>query len=213
MSDQISSEDSITALKNDYMELLSTFNPAYVSIRREPAPAGSMCLLRIDAKMPTYYLTSYEDKTPKPTDALTFYIDVVPGYPQSQPEVYFAKGKRLAGQNTFQSGAQCTDTWTPYSSLRTLAEKTVRAILHDPAVGRADSPASAFLVPWQKKLTDEGQFPSLKDLRVLYADAVVPLPEGRQPASSPPPLPGGGRPASSVPPLPGGRPQRGGTPR
>ena len=174
------SDDSLEALRNDYLELLETFRPEVVQIEREKPPAGCMCVLVVTVHAPTWYLTQTTDIIPKKAAGLVFEIAVQNGYPQTKPKVRYREaivrgpGGRmrtvkghLASVNVFRNGEQCTDHWGANSSLRTLAEKTIRDIIHDPAVTRYGSMANSALKRWQEKHTANGDFPTLDPFAVL----------------------------------------------
>ena len=187
-------EDSIIALRNDYQELLSTFNPRVVQISREAAPEGTLCLLKVRVLAPTFKLCFESDRTPKAAGELTFFVKVYEGYPHVKPLVYYPPNCRLASVNVFVNGHQCTDKWLDNSSLRSLVEKTVRDIVHDTCVTRYDSMAYGEVENWQRAMEKRGAFPTIK-LRELYAGAAS-LPRqaqrgtSRVAAGDPPPLPG-----------------------
>lgn len=164
----LTKEDSIVALRNDYQELLSMFNPRVVLISREAAPAGAMCLLKVRVIAPTFMLQSENDVSPKSVGELTFFVKVFEGYPQVKPLVYYPPHCRLASVNVFFNGTQCTSDWFAYSSICTLVEKTVRDIVHDPCITRYDSMAYGGVANWQREMVKRGAFPTI-NLKDLYA--------------------------------------------
>lgn len=168
---QISSEDSVEALRNDYYALINAFNSNIVHIDRESAPIGTMCLLKITVKAPSHILSTEDDIHPKPVNELSFRIQVMNGYPLTKPRVFYPPDHRLASVNVFRTGAQCVDEWLQYSSLVTLAEKTIRDIIHDPNVSRYESMAYSPLKVWQKTMVENGTFPTI-DVNQLFKGAV-----------------------------------------
>ncbi|MEN6595120.1 MAG: hypothetical protein ABFC31_09300 [Clostridiaceae bacterium] len=185
-------DDSIIALRNDYQELLSTFNPHVVQISRESAPLGAMCLLKVRVIAPTFMLQSENDATPKSVGELTFFVKVLEGYPQVKPLVYYPPQRMLASVNVFPNGHQCTDEWLINSSLRSLVEKTARDIAHDPCVTRFDSMANRKVEEWQREMFRRKAFPTidLKDLFAVRSPAPMPPNASRGAAGGPVPLPG-----------------------
>ena len=165
---KVTASDSREALRNDYIELISAFNPEIVEIKRLDAPEGSMCLLAVRVKAPSYIVTSTSDTTPKLCNELTFYVDVKHGYPIDKPHVYFEVDSRLASINTFSDGTECIDIWDPASSsLITCIEKTVRDVIHDPSVSNYESMAYSAFENWQKDMTARGELPTINPALIL----------------------------------------------
>lgn len=185
----VSETDSVEALRNDYGELITAFDPSHVIIQRLKAPKGSMLLLKVTVNAPSYYLTSRTDVVPKPTDRMWFYINVFNGYPKVKPSVFYPSDRYLAAVNTFRDGAQCTDAWHTYSSIAGLCEKTCRAIVQDPCVARFDSMANSAMEKWQRDKIRSGQFPTLDPADLLRRKPAA-VPVAKLP-NDPPPLPGG----------------------
>ena len=154
-------EALMIALKNDYQELMSAFDPHRVQISREAAPAGAMCLLKVRVIAPTFILESENDVTPKPVGELTFFVKVYEGYPRVKPLVYYPPNCRLAAVNVYTNGAQSTGRWGRDGSLFTLVRETIRAILHDTRVAQYTSMSCCRLEAWQKAMEREGMFPSM----------------------------------------------------
>lgn len=177
---------SVEALRNDYAELLRSFNPSYVTISLKPkaeTPAGMMCVILVTVKAPTYYLEGEKDRTPKPIGGLTFGIFVAEGYPKVKPTVRYIGSKRLASVNVFPNGVQCTDQWSEGCSLYTLAKKTISDIVHESIVSRTESRATP-----DKALTDWQT--SLKGASVPMSKILISSPAfKRAPAKRPPALP------------------------
>lgn len=163
-------EDTILALRNDYKELLGIFNPQVVTITREQTRPGTMCLLKFHVKAHTFILDSEYDVTPKPADDIIFYMEVYEGYPDKKPLVYYPVSRKLASVNVYPGGQQCTDKKKSYTSLCSLAEKTIRDIIHDTNVTRYDSMANGRLEQWQRSMEQKGAFPTLQP-RFLFADS------------------------------------------
>ncbi len=183
MTKDISNE----AFKNDKDELITAFNPKYVTITQEKTPAGCLALFKVIVNAPTYILTCEEDTTPKPAQKLVFFIKVFNDYPAIAPKVYFASNCRLAHVNTFRNGTQCIDAWGKYSSLKSIAEKTIRAIIHDENVTKYNSPACSALESWQKSMVAKKAFPSLTPPDLILAENAELVSEA---PALPPPLPG-----------------------
>lgn len=208
MGYELTKDLSREAYERDKKELLEAFNPRYVTIEQKTPPAGCMGLFKITVHAPSDILTHEEDTEPKPVDELEFFMKVNEYYPAIAPTVYFAPNRRLAGVNTFRNGKECIDKWGKFSSLRSVAEKTIRDIIHDPEVTRYDSMACSAVKDWQQRKTAEGAFPTLKPASLILRESAVPA-VSTGPAL-PPPLPG--MPSSSTakrmlspPPLPGWR--------
>lgn len=203
---EITPELSREAYERDKAEMLEGFNPRYVTITEERAPAGCMGLFRITVSANTFILTCEEDTTPKPANKLVFYVKVFPNYPAIAPSVYFAPNCRLAHVNTFRNGTQCIDKWGKYSSLKSVVEKTIRAIIFDENVTKYESMAFRTIEDWQKRMASKNAFPTLNPPDLILRSsctAVSPMA-----ATLPPPLPGR-RPSAEPkrsplpPPLPG----------
>ena len=204
---QLTRELSKEAYDRDKAELLAAFNPRYVTISEERVPAGCLGLLKVTVHSKSYILTSETDTNPKLVYKLSFYIKVFDEYPAIAPKVYYMPNCRLAHVNTFRNGTQCIDSWKRYSSLKSIAEKTIRAIVFDESVTKYRSPACSSIADWQKTMVSKKVFPLLNppDLILnvktgMTASAAIPatlrpLP-GRMPMSEPkrsplpPPLPG-----------------------
>jgi ubiquitin-protein ligase len=163
--------DHIEALQNDYAELIRAFNPDIVKIEPVQASIDMMCKLKVTVTSPdrpSYVLANSAGKGPKQSQSIVFFIDVPAGYPAAKPDIYYQEGGYLAHVNAFRHGAQCTDTWKPYSSLLSIAEKTIKAIIYVPEVVRYDSMANSDLRDWQKDKTASGEFP-LFSPELIYA--------------------------------------------
>ena len=195
------------AFDRDKVEMLEAFNPRYVTIQEERAPAGSLGLFRVTVHARSYILTCEEDTAPKPVDKLVFHVKVFDNYPAIAPKLYFAPNCRLAHVNTFRNGGQCIDKWGKYSSLKNVVEKTIRAIIYDENVTKYNSMACSSIEGWQKEMAAKKAFPMLNPPDLILREnsaaeespASVPLPPplpGRRPANEPersplpPPLPG-----------------------
>ena len=169
----MTTKDSIEALVNDYEQMISTFNPKYVVFNRQQVPPGVMLLLKVDVNVPTYVLKQNE-RNPIFTNGISFYISVPEGYPETKPEVYYGNEKWLASVNVFSNDkhVQCIDTWTKQSSLRSIAEKTLRDIIHDTSVTRYDNMATSTLATWQKSMDQKGEFPTMNP-NLLFTQSVI----------------------------------------
>ena len=166
-------------LKNDYKEIHS-MQTNLVSIRTVNKPAGSLALIEVSVKPPngTYYITGEYDTDPKPTEEIAFYIKILDGFPRTKPHVYYKSDKILAHVNTFKDGSQCIDEWFydeehsgNNSSLAGIVQKTVMAIIYDPAVTNYDSMANRDLKEWQCEMTSSGRFPLGRINTLLKLDA------------------------------------------
>lgn len=172
-------EMGIERLKNEFREILG-MQTDRVSIRTlKKKPAGSLALIEVNVKLPkaTYYIEGADDTIPKATNEISFLIDVLDGFPRTKPHVYYYQNKILAHVNTFTSGSQCIDDWLydeehsgNNSSLAGTVQKTVMAIIHDPAVTRYDSMANGNLRKWQQEKTAAGEFPSCRINMLLKLD-------------------------------------------
>ena len=188
----VTSEDSVEALKNDYLQIKRMYNPQYVSIQRIQAGKGEALHLKLTVNAPSHYLTSEDDITPKACDSMTADIVCYPGYPIKGITAYYAKNHYLASPNVFRSGHACIDNWVPFtSSLITVVEKLVHDMVHDPAVNRYDSMANFHMESWHKHGVSSGAFPTIKT-KLLYAADTRSLPPCRAVANAggTPPLPG-----------------------
>lgn len=184
----ITEDDSVEALRNDYDEVMRTYNPQYVKIERVKAEAGEAMHLKVTVKAPSHYLTSQSDNSPKECDSMMVNIIAKPGYPFTALSASYSGSHYLASPNVFRSGHACIDNWVPFSSsLITVVEKLVRDMIHDPSVSRYDSMANSELESWHKAGVSSGAFPTI-DPKLLYATKIKALPPRRTKAS-PPPLP------------------------
>ena len=151
------------ALANDLKKLVKHFNPQYVSIFKLPTRTGYIYSLKITMNVPTYVLSKYSS-TPRFVKSISFYMDILPGYPATKPVVYYGNEQWLYHVNVFASEGhkQCTDVYDPEnSSLVELAEKTARAIVFDPAVTRFNSKASSLPEEWQKQKLSKRELPTM----------------------------------------------------
>lgn len=199
-------ELSQEAFDRDKEELLNAFNSRYVVIDEERTPEGCLGLFRVTVKAKSWIVTSEADVSPKPVTKQVFYIKVYENYPAIAPKVYFAPNCRLAHVNTYRNGTQCIDKWGRYSSLLSVAEKTIRACIYDENVTKYDSKACGALEDWQKNMAAKKAFPTVDP-----PDLILRSNAGREPAPTlPPPLPGmkpkaEPKRSSLPPPLPGRR--------
>ena len=151
------------ALTNDLTKLKTLFNPQYVKIFRTPDKAGCSYCLKLVVSAPSYVLRK-SASGPIRTNKVVFYIDILNGYPQTKPRVYYGDDEWLHHVNVFKTDghSQCTDTWIPDdSSISELAEKTVRAIVFDKNVRRFDSMANSSLKGWQEDMERQGKLPTI----------------------------------------------------
>lgn len=206
----LTEQDSIGALRRDYRELMNTFDPDVVTVKRTVAPKGSMALLEFTVSVLKYrsgglfYLDTYDFQKPKETEKLTFYMNVYHGYPAVKPEVYYPANRRNAHVNVFPPESrdldhdvayQCTGDFEPNSSLTTLARKVILSILHDETLTDYDSTAcrSEKEIKWQKEMAAAGKFPAIPVVKIHCKQETAAL-IGKKPGSvKAPPLPGGGR--------------------
>lgn len=170
------SEDVVEALANELRDIKEMVTDN-VRITRLKAPEGSYCLWKFDVHAPTHYLEGEKDKNAKPTEDISFWLDVKEGYPRTKPCVYFKPNFRLAGSNTFRNGVECIDEWkydsdhaSGNSSLVTTVRKTIKDIIHDPSVARFDSPANGDMIAWQKNNIDNHSFPTCRLNHVFKMD-------------------------------------------
>lgn len=188
----VTNDDSIEALKNDYLQLMRMFNPKYVSIQRTQAGKGEALHLKLTVNAPSHYLTSEDDITPKACNSMTADIVCYPGYPVKAISAYYAKDHYLASPNVFRSGHACIDTWIPFtSSMITVVEKLIRDMIHDPVVTRYDSMANYHMESWHKQGVSSGVFPTIRT-KMLYAVESTSLPPRKlvTKTGGTPPLPG-----------------------
>ncbi len=189
----ITAEDSIEALKNDYLEIVHRYDPMRVDIQRVRAGVGEAMHLRVTVYAPSHYLTSLKDMTPKTCRTMAVDIICYPGYPVTPVKALYSKDHFLASPNVFRTGNACIDTWIPFtSSLITVVDKLVRDIIHDPEVTRYDSMANSSMERWHKQGVETKQFPTIQP-KLLYAPEVIALPPrntDRKPEAAPPPIPG-----------------------
>ena len=199
MNQNITADESLEALRNDRRELYEMFNPQLVRIEELTAPAGSMYLAKITLMAPCYIVTSENDTEPKRVESNWFYLDVLDGYPDTKPKVYFEPHRRNAGMNTFVSGSECIDMWRKHSSIGNAVEKTLRDMIHDPDVSNEKSPACSALIAWQKDLTARGILPTIKPPSRLVDRSAVTAPMIPSTTRiSPPPLPGFSAPSRTI---------------
>ena len=203
---QVTQELSQEAYERDKAELLAAFNPRYVCITEEQTPAGCLGLLKVTVNTKSYILTCADDTDPKPVDKPYFYIKVFNDYPAIAPKVFFPPNRRLAHVNTFRNGTQCIDEWKRYSSLKSIAEKTIRAIIYDENVTKYNDMACSSVQAWQKSMAAKKAFPMLQPPDLILNTKTASVSTVAKP-TTPPPLPG--RPpavaltrAPSPPPLP-----------
>lgn len=173
---RITSEDSYEALKNDYLEIMRTYDPKYVKIQRLEAKPGEAMHLKVIVNAPSHYLVGNEDRNPKPCNSMSVHIICYPGYPIRSVSAFYDPYCHLCSINVFHDGNACIDTWIPFtSSLTTVVDKLVRDIIHDPNVSRFDSMASPNLADWQRNGIKTGRFPTM-NIHLLYKDTTPALP-------------------------------------
>ena len=161
--------ESAEALKNDYYELMRTYDKRYVKIERIRAEYGEALHLRITVYARSHYLTSLFDKRPKVCESMSVEVICYPGYPLKAVTAKYDRNHYLASPNVFKSGIACIDRWKPLkSSLLTVVEKLVMDIIHNPTVTRYDSMANSELSEWHYKGCKSGEFPTV-DPALLYA--------------------------------------------
>ena len=158
------------ALENDLNKLKTHFNPQYVHIFKVPTKPGCSFCLKFVVNVPTYVVKANMPIKPLRVSSATFYMDILNGYPETKPRVYYGNSVWPYHVNVFISDLhnQCTDKWiSKDSSLCQLAEKTVRAIVFDPEVTRYDSMANSEPEEWQKKMERAGKFPTVSITQLL----------------------------------------------
>ena len=161
--------ESAEALKNDYYELMRTYDKRYVKIERIRAEYGEALHLRITVYARSHYLTSLFDKRPKVCESMSVEVICYPGYPLKAVTAKYDRNHYLASPNVFKSGIACIDRWKPLkSSLLTVVEKLVMDMIHNPTVTRYDSMANSELSEWHYKGCKSGEFPTV-DPALLYA--------------------------------------------
>lgn len=182
MGYELTADLSRQAYERDKAELLNAFDPRYVTITEERTPTGCLGQFRITVKARSYTLSSEDDVNPKPVNQLSFRLKVFDNYPAISPKIWFEPGCRLAHVNTYRSGTMCTDKWGKYSSLVSITEKTIRAVIYDESVTRYDSMACTAVKDWQQSLAAKGSFPTLSPDLILK-------PREAAGVQAPPPLP------------------------
>lgn len=158
------------ALENDLMKLKTHFNPQYVHIYRLPTKPGCSYCLKFVVDVPSYVAKAHVPHKPIRVTGVTFYIDVLSGYPERKPLVYYGEQAWPHHVNVFigSDHHQCTDLWKGEDgSLCQLAEKTVRAIIFDPGVTRYDSMANSEPREWQERMDRVGRFPTIDPALLL----------------------------------------------
>ena len=177
---QITNDDSVEAMKNDYEELIRKYDPHRVKIIRTLTNPGEALHLKVTVSAPSHYLTSQDDTIPKACTSMTVDIVCYPGYPLRGIRAFYPSDHFLASPNVFRSGGACIDHWIPLkSSLITVTDKLVRDMIHDPLVTRYDSLANPSMVQWHKDGVAEGRFPTI-DPGELYAPEIPLLPQRRK---------------------------------
>ncbi len=177
---QITNDDSVEAMKNDYEEMIRKYDPRRVRIIRVQTNPGEAMHLKVTVLAPSHYLTSHDDTEPKACTSMTVDIVCYPGYPLRSISAFYSGDHFLASPNVFRSGAACIDLWIPMkSSLVMVTDKLCRDILHDPQVSRYDSIANPYMVQWHKDGVATGRFPTI-DPRELYMPELPALPPRRK---------------------------------
>ena len=151
------------SLQNDLNKLKNNFNSSYVSIYKRPDQTNILYRLKFVVNAPSF-VAKRNKPGPIPTNKVSFYMDILPGYPKTKPVVYYGDEEWLYHVNVFTSVGhnQCTDQYDPDSSdIVELAEKTVRAIVFDPAVTRFNSMANSIPKSWQQAREDTHMFPTI----------------------------------------------------
>ena len=130
----------------------------YLKLLLPPPDVATNFIIKGDKN--TYIIRKGSD-TPEPVNKITFYADVPYTYPQCAVRVYFGTKQGLYHVNTWNDDnhRQCIDVWTKYSSIKSVIEKTLRAILYDEDVCRYESMANSLAKNWQQKKVREGEFP------------------------------------------------------
>lgn len=202
--------DSTAAMDNDIAELKLRYNPNYVTIE-ELTPTGvARKFLRVTLRARTHYLTSREDRSPKTTDSITFFVEIFPGYPIKSVHAYYPNDKYLASPNVFPSGDCCLDGWTPFSSTLTgTVDKLLIDAVHNPSGTLYGSAANHYMIDWHKRGVASGEFPTLPLKQLYRPETPPPVPShssGNAAVSrrSPPPVPHHGSAAvrTAPPPVP-----------
>ena len=150
------------ALERDEKEL-DIISRDMVKIEKTDKVDGILARYRITVNLGdknTYIIRKGSD-TPEPVNKIAFYVDVPYTYPQCAVRVYFGTKQGLYHVNTWNDDnhRQCIDVWTKYSSIKSVIEKTLRAILYDEDVCRYESMANSLAKNWQQKKVREGEFP------------------------------------------------------
>ena len=151
------------SLENDLNKLKNNFNSAYVSIYRRPDEKDILYRLKFVVNAPSF-VARKNKAGPIATNKVIFYMDIMPGYPKTKPRVHYGDEEWLYHVNVFTSAGhnQCTDQYDPNSSdIVELAEKTVRAIVFDPAVTRFNSMANSIPKSWQEPMEKTHKLPTI----------------------------------------------------
>lgn len=165
----VTAEDTIEALKNDYLQLMRMYNPKYVSIQRVQAGKGEALHLKVTVNAPSHYLASEDDITPKACNSMTADIVCYYNYPIRAISAYYAKDHYLASPNVYRSGLADIGTWIPFTySIVTVVERLICDMIHDPVVTRYDSASNYYMVSWHKQGVLSGSFPTI-NYKMLYS--------------------------------------------
>lgn len=158
------------ALENDLKKLKMHFNPQHVHIYRLPTKPDCSYCLKFVIDVPSYVAKAHVPLKPIRVNGVTFYMDVLSGYPEKKPLVYYGDKVWPYHVNVFTGSGhhQCTDLWKGEDgSLCQLAEKTVRAIIFDPGVTRYDSKANSEPEEWQRRMEQAGKLPTMDTALLL----------------------------------------------
>lgn len=158
------------ALHNDLDLLKGYFNPRIVSIYRRTDAMNMLYRLKFVVNAPSFVARKNE-AGPIPTNKIDFFMDILPGYPKTKPLVYYGDEEWLFHINTHETEGhpQCTGFHDSdgEDDIVQLAEKTIRAIIFDPAVRRFDSMASSTPCDWQKRMEEAHKLPTINPALLL----------------------------------------------
>lgn len=159
-------EARIELLKKQYAEMMSRFNkPDIIEINRVRPQNNELVRLCIDVYLPTYLAGS--GNTPIPSDYATFNVSAMPGTSFIVFHANFADAEtRVAHPNIYANGNICINTQLNYTSLSSIVEKCLRAVVFDPGVDEYPRACSAF-EDWFLNKKRNGDFPTV-DLQTIF---------------------------------------------
>lgn len=167
------------ALERDEKEL-EVISRDMVKIEKSEKVTGILARYRITVDLgdKNTYIIRKNSNEPEAVNRIVFFADVPFTYPEGSVRVYFGPEKGLCHVNTWndENHSQCIDEWTKYSSIKTVIEKTLRAILYDEDVCRYESMANSAVKKWQQEKVHNGEFP-LYPSSILFKKSIdIPKP-------------------------------------